>query len=137
MADTLLSLGQARMAENANDRISKLRVSSLNAQHRSRLSDIEARFEKQFKIDALTKKVREAKKKLHEAEHALEDAKDEARKAAQEEVGNAEKAHSDNLEKELVRTHVSTLTILGATLPEDIRKELQIEETKKLLTDGS
>jgi hypothetical protein len=124
------------MAETANDRISKLRVSSLNAQHRGALADIEAKYHKQFKIDGLTKKVREAKKKLREAQHALDDAKEEARKAMQTEVSKVEKEHSNKLEGELVRTHSSTLTILGATLPEDIRKELKIEETKKMLTDG-
>jgi len=135
--DTLLSLGQASMAERANDRISKLRVRTFDSKYRSEMAALEAEFEKKFKLDALTKKVRAAKKKLREAEHAFDDAKDAAKKAAKAEMSNIEAKRTAALEAESTRTQVASLTILGATLPEDIRKALQIEETKNLLTVGA
>jgi hypothetical protein len=134
---SLLSLGQASMAEKANDRISKLRVRTFDSKYRSEIAALESEFEKKFKIGALTKKVRAAKKKLREAEHALEDAQDAAKKAARAKVAKIESRRTDALESESTRTHVASLTILGATLPDDIRKALQIEETKNLLTVGA
>lgn len=134
---TLLSLGQAKIAETANTRISKLRERVLDSQYRSERASLEAEYEKKFKIADLIKKVRDAKKRLREAEHALEDAKAEAEKAMKSELAKIEAKRTKALETESSRTQVASLTILGATLPEDIRKELAIEETKKLLTVGA
>ena len=131
---SLLSLGQAKMAEKANDRISKLRVRVLDSDFKAKKATLEAEFEAKFKIPALVKKVRAAKKKLREAEHELEDAKDEAKKAMQTELAKIEAERTGALAGESDRTHAASLHILGATLPEDIRQVLQIEETKALIT---
>ena len=133
---TLLSLGHAKLADHANDRVCKIRVQTLNSQYRAAIAALESEFEKKFKIHTLVKKVRGAKKKLRDAEHALEDAKDAAKKAARAEVSKIESRRAASLEAESNRTLGTSLTILGATLPEDICKALALEETKKMIAVG-
>lgn len=130
----LLNMGQMKIAEKANDRVSKLREAVIKTKHRAARLILKEKYKKEFNVAKIEKEVSKAKRTLRRVQDDLAEASALAEAAASAEMAKLESKVADELETESIRTTSASLSILGASLPDDIRKELQLDETKKLIT---
>jgi DNA anti-recombination protein RmuC len=138
----VLSTGLLREAMSGSARRSRLEEAEAAARFNAEKSRIETEFRKQFKIEDLKAKAREAERAYDKAQTDLEEANEKMNDAMSERIAKLQDKKADSLAHIGAKNAEREFKLLGLSLPPEARKILELDkievkpETAKLLSDG-
>lgn len=134
MKTSLLPRDVLKIAEGANSRISRYRASMIKSKYLAEKRKIITSAKKAWKIGALEERMKKAQDALAHARDALYAAEDAMETSIQENLEALDRKQERDLGEEMLRSTRTSMKLIGASLPPDIRQMLLIEDTTKKIT---
>ena len=138
----ILNTGLLREAMSGSTRRSRLEEAEASARFNAERARIETEFKKQFKIEDLKAKAREAERMYNEAQENLEEAGEKMCDAMSERIAQLQDKKADSLAHIGAKNAEREFKLLALSLPPEAVKILELDkitvkpEAARLLSDG-